>query len=134
MKKQISPEVRLERARLDIAKLDNDIKKNWTPIAEEEQDIKGLKRDLDSLRASVERTESELQVAVADLKAGVKRIKFRGGEKTEAEARRALIAEANALSSRKHELDSREKQLSTKQQPLTPAMSTHDEIIRHPSS
>ena len=129
MKKQVSPETRLEKARLDIAKLDKEIEKNWTPIAEEEQSIKALKKDVDSLRSNVDATEAELLAAAADLKAGVTRVKFRG-EKSAAEARRALVTEANSLASKKHEMEFKEKELASKEEALSAAMATQEEMFR----
>ena len=130
MKHNIPPQARLDKARLAIAKLDSDIERNWTPIAEEEHEIKKLKKDIDSVRASVERSESELASAVAELKSGTKRIKYAGRDRTEAETRKALIADANTLASRKNELENKERQLDSKEKTLSAAMATQEEMFR----
>jgi len=129
--KKIPAELQLEKTRQEISELDRDLDNNWTPIAVKEGEIKKLKKDMDGLRDYIAKSEVEVQTALADLKAGAKRVSLKTGSSkvTEAEARQALLTKANLLAARKHELELREKQLGDEERTLEAAMATQQAII-----
>lgn len=128
VKKKVSPDVQLEKTRLDIAKLDKEIEQNWTPIATHEQKIKELKKDMEHLTAWLEKSKAEMLAATADLKAGVKRISYKGVDKSDADLRRLLNEEARVYTVKKNELTSKDALLVAMEKELTAAME-HQETL-----
>lgn len=128
LKKAVPPQVQIDRIRHDISKLDRDIDKNWTPIARREQDIKDLDRDVDGLRAYLDQSKADMLAATADLKSGVKRISYKGSERSEADVRKQLVKDATTYQVKSRELSAKETLRAAWKRELDAAMKQQDEM------
>src|SRR5262245_27307851 len=77
-KSHITPEMQIERLGQEIGKLDRDIDKGWTLIAQREKEKEKLQKDIQTGQAWLESKKSDMLAASADLKAGVKPVSYAG--------------------------------------------------------
>ena len=126
--KQIAPEVRLERVKVQISKLDQDIDKNWTPIATREHEIKDLKKDLETKTAKLATIKDEMLAAAKDLEAKVQKVKYNGKDYNPADARKVLDREVSYYKSLSSEVDSKGKLAAAWQKELNAMMAQQDEM------
>jgi len=75
-KAQISPETRIKQLRLEIAKIDNDVKAAANKVVEVEMDRSKLRDEVEALKGTQKVRKDELKVLVEALEAGTSRVSF----------------------------------------------------------
>lgn len=128
IQKQVPPEAQLEKVKLKIGKLDNDIDKGWEPIAAHEREIRQLKSELERKQAKVKAMDKELAAAADELEAKKNQITYNGRQYSRGDANRLLSNEANYFTSLKREIDSRVKQLAALEEQLKAAHANQREM------
>jgi hypothetical protein len=127
-KSHIPPEVQIERVKAQIGKLDQDIEKNWTPIATREYDIKTLQKELEAKKNRLTTTKAELQIAAKALEDNVVKVIYNGKDRTPSEARKMIRRDLVAFESLSREVDSKGKLLTAWQKELDAMMAQQDEM------
>jgi len=129
-KKQISPEAQLERVKVQIGKLQQDINDNCTPIAAREYDIKSLKKELENKKDKLSTSKAELEIAAKALKDNVQRVSYNGRDYGQSEVRRLIKRDLTAFESLSKEVDSKGKLLAAWQRELDALMARQQEMKR----
>jgi len=127
--KQIPPEVQIDQLKIDIAKLDKDIEKNWGPIATYEREIKELKGELAKKKDKVKSMEKELASATDELEAKGRFVNYEGKTYPRSEAAKILDREGNFYTALKREVAAKDKLLTARESKLTAAMAMQKEMI-----
>jgi DNA repair exonuclease SbcCD ATPase subunit len=127
--KQIPPEVQIDQLKIDIAKLDKDIDKNWGPIATYEREIKELKADLAKKSDKSKSMEKELAAAADEYEAKAKFVRLEGKEYPRSEAGKVLSRQVDFFTALKREVASKEKLLSARETKLNAAMAMQKEMM-----
>jgi chromosome segregation ATPase len=126
--RNLPPDVRLKMVKDKIAKLDKEIDKNWTPIAQLEHEIKGLKRDVDNEQVWLDSKKAEMQAAAGDLEAKVEKVSYNNKRMTPAEARKALAKDVDIYKAHSQKMDSLTRVLGAKEKALATYNSRQDEM------
>src|SRR5262249_4219139 len=126
--RNLPPEVRLQMVKDKIAKLDHEIDKNWTPIAQLEHEIKGLKKDVVNEQAWLDGKKADMQAAAGDLEAKVLKVSYNNKTMTPTEARKALSKDVEIYKARSQKLDSLNRVLSAKEKALATYNARQDEM------
>lgn len=116
--RNLPPEVRLKMVKDDIAKLDQEIDKNWGPIAKLEGEIKDTRRSVDNEQAWLESKKTDMLAAAGDLEAKVQKVSYNNKTMTAAEARKALASDAEVYKSRKQRAESLSRVLASQEKAL----------------
>jgi len=103
--RNLPPEVRLKMVKDKVAKLDHEIDKNWTPIAQLEHEIKGLKKDVANEQAWLDGKKADMQAAAGDLEAKVQNVSYNNKTMKPAEARKALAKDVDIYKARSQKMD-----------------------------
>jgi chromosome segregation ATPase len=137
VEKQIPPEVRIKQLNVEIDKIDRDIKKNLSRLAQQEVDCQLLDEKVVALRAS----QKQLREDVASMEKlldqpKTERVAFNGVTYRNSELARKLDAATSLYTGRKAELKAREELLTEKKRTLEEAhqgigrMRDHKEQLR----
>jgi chromosome segregation ATPase len=126
--RNLPPEVRLKMVKDKIAKLDHEIDKNWTPIAQLEHDIKGIKKDAENEQAWLSNKKAEMNTAAGDLEAKVEKVSYNNKIMKPAEARKALVKDIDIYKAHSQKFDSLNKVLDAKEKALATYKARQDEM------
>src|SRR5262249_24648616 len=129
IEKQIPPEVQIEQLKIDIAKLDKDIEKNWGPIATYEREIKELKTELAKKSDKMKSMAKELASATDELEAKARFVNYEGKPYPLKEAGKILTKEGNFYAALKREVEAKDKLLAAREQKLAAAMAAQKEMM-----
>jgi chromosome segregation ATPase len=127
-KRSVPIDFQITRIKSQIQKLDQDIDKNWKPIAEEEFEVKRLKDEVAGKQKRLADMKTALLSATDELAAGVKRIKYRDVERTATDAKKLLSADAENYRVYVRELESLEKSLVARERALDAAQKRQHEL------
>jgi chromosome segregation ATPase len=134
VEKQIPPEVRIKQLGVEIDKIDRDIKKNLSRLAQQEADCQMLEEKVVALRASQKQLREDVAAMEKQLdQPKAERVAFNGRT---SDLARKLDAATNLYTSRKAELKAREELLAEKKRTLEEAhqsvskMRDHKEQLR----
>ena len=128
-KSAITPDMQISRLTLLIGKLDKDIDKGWTAIAQREKEIEKLKKEMDGSQAWLERNKSEMLQATADLENKGKRVRYKGTEISDNLARKQLLDDARVYASKQKTLTSQEKLLESLQREYLAVKTNQTELV-----
>lgn len=128
-KSHITPEMQIERMSQEIGKLDRDIDKGWTLIAQREKELDRLKKDVQTTQAWLENKKADMLSASADLKNNVKRVKYNGTEISDATARKQLREDVRIYESKKKSLASQEKLLESLEREFIAVKNNQTELV-----
>jgi chromosome segregation ATPase len=126
--RNLPPEVRLKMVKEKIAKLDHEIDKNWTPIAQLDYEIKNLKKDTANEQAWLDGKKGEMLAAAGDLEAKVQKVSYNNKTMTPAEARKALAKDTDIYKARSQKFDSMNRVLAAKEKALATYSSRQEEM------
>ncbi|HLW65363.1 MAG TPA: hypothetical protein VKS79_08600 [Gemmataceae bacterium] len=116
--RNLPPEVRLKMVKEDIAKLNQDIDKNWGPIAKLEGEIKDTRQSLNNEQAWLESKKTDMLNAAGDLEAKVEKVSYNGKQLKANEARKALASDAELYKTRKQHAESLTRVLASQEKAL----------------
>lgn len=128
-KSAVTPEMQIGRLNQQINKLDKDIDKGWTAIAQREKEIEKLKKEMEGSQVWLERNKIEMLQASADLENKVKRVRYRGTEISDSLARKQLLDDARVYASKQKTLASQEKLLESLQKEYMAVKAQQNELV-----
>jgi peptidoglycan hydrolase CwlO-like protein len=117
-KDQVPLEFEIERVRNEIAKLDDDVRDQLGPIAEEMASVKGLERRINNARDNLKGQKTSLVALSKSLQSGTKLISYRDEQYEPDEARAQLALDFANYKREKEDLKSQERILKSKRQAL----------------
>lgn len=128
-KSHITPEMQIERLGQEITKLDKDIDKGWTLIAQREKEKDKLQKEITTGQAWLETKKADMLTASADLKAGVKLVNYSGSKISENSARKQLQEDVRIYEAKKKTLASQEKLLESLEKEYTAVKNRQNELV-----
>lgn len=128
LEKQVPPEVQIEQLKLDIAKLDKDIDKNWTMIAKYDIDVKRMREEIVAEQKAAKELDKDLASALDEFEAKAKFVNFRSQQYNRDQAKRKLENEAAYLKSLKSKIESKQQLLVARETKLSTANQIQEEM------
>jgi chromosome segregation ATPase len=128
-KAHISPEMQIERMAQEISKLDGQIDKGWTLVAQREKELEKLKKDIQTTQAYLEQKKADMSAAATDLEAGVKFVNYNGAKISDKAARRQLQDDVRIYEAKKKTLTSQEKLLESLEREYVAVKANQAELV-----
>jgi peptidoglycan hydrolase CwlO-like protein len=117
-KNQVPIEFEIDRVRHEIAKLDDDVRNQVGPIAEEMANVETMRKRVSETRASLQREKGNILAMTRELDSGAKLIVLGEDEYSAEEVRAKLDRDFGAYRRCKAELESQEQLLAAKEKSL----------------
>jgi hypothetical protein len=121
VEKAIPPEVQIKQLRLEIDKIDADVKQNISKLAKQEADCEKLDKDVVVLRVTQKQLREEITGIEKVLDSKTDRVVFQGAPYRAGELARRLDAATNRYVNGKGELKAKEQLLEEKKKALEEA-------------
>jgi hypothetical protein len=128
-KAHITPEMQIDRMTQEIGKLDREIDKGWTIIAQHEKEIERLKKDMQANQAYLSRKKDEMNAAAESLKNGDKFVGYNGSKISDRAARKQLEHDVRNYESKKRALSSQEKLLESLERQYVAVKNGQTELV-----
>jgi len=118
MKKQVPPETQLKQLRVEISKIDTDIKKNLGKLATQEVETERLEKSLDTAKADQVKLKADIVEMTKALDTKETKVSYKGETYRQSALALKLEAAVNNYENRKADIKQKELTLASKQQAL----------------
>ena len=129
VERRVPPEQRIKQLGIEVEKIDSDIKRNISIVAERQVNCASLEKDVVVLRDTVTRTHDEVASLAKALDAKIELVAFHGDNLKRPAATRRLDLAVATYKARKGELDRKEQLLAERKRTLEVANQRISEMV-----
>jgi predicted nucleic acid-binding Zn-ribbon protein len=126
--KAVSPEWEIDRLKTELAKIEDDIKKSFGPVADQAVEVERLQKDIKDQRARLDEQKKAILTMKEDLEKGTRSIVYAGTEYSADTIRTKLSHDFETYKVGEKGLQTKEEQLKLKQTALEAARQRLDEM------